>query len=321
MKTLIKHKKVLIVFFLNLFIIFSFVACFFYDCHLAGAWLVFFCLFSISFLNLIIFYLLKILKRERENVCSCEKDSSLKIDACLDKMSKTYNVMEINRISVGIYHDLGNILTALNLSVDQIKCLGDNKRDAKVLTREILDISQKASSFVSFLKKQCCKKDEISNFNLSDEVRNCLALFNFYFTKYNIAIKTALQDDIFLFADNVKFDQVIINIISNAVESLKSKKDDCSRRIFVKIFKEASFIKIVIKDWGVGIDKDSLGKVFNPFFSSKKDKKDDHCGLGLFLVKNIIENDFFGKIKIKSDINRGAKFIIKIPEQLNELVF
>ncbi|PKM91687.1 hypothetical protein CVU82_00560 [Candidatus Falkowbacteria bacterium HGW-Falkowbacteria-1] len=313
MRILIKYKKALAIFLLNLFILFSFVFCLFCDRRFIGIGLVFTCLFSIIFLNSIVLYLIKILKKERKNICFCREDSSSKISACLNKMAKVYNVMEISKISSGIYHDLANILTALNLSVNQIKYVGGNERDVGVLVKETLNISQKAGSLVSFLKNQCCKKFEITKFNLADEIKNCLSLFNFYFIKYDITIETTLQDDIYLFASHIKFDQTIINIISNAIDSLKSKSTNCSRKIFVKLFREASFIKIIIKDGGVGIDKDNLSKIFNPFFSLKDDESNNHCGLGLFLVRSIIENDFFGKIKVKSDTNRGAKFIIKIP--------
>jgi len=167
---------------------------------------------------------------------------------------------------------------------------------------------------VSFLRDQYKQKMRLDNFKISEEIKNCLMLFNFYFTKYSIKIKLILEDNLFLFSSKVKFSQLIINLISNSIDSLKQKKIGSSRKINIKLFKNNDFIYLIFKDNGIGIDLKDLSSIFDPFFSSKTNKDNNtNCGLGLFSCKRIVERDFSGRIKVKSDLGRGAKFIIRIP--------
>lgn len=69
-------------------------------------------------------------------------------------------------------------------------------------------------------------------------------------------------------------------------------------------------IEIEVEDEGVGIPEENLKHIFEPFYSSKEDGKG--VGIGLFVVYGII-NQFGGDISVKSKINEGTVFIIKLP--------
>ena len=67
-------------------------------------------------------------------------------------------------------------------------------------------------------------------------------------------------------------------------------------------------IQIIFEDTGIGIPKDNLPRVFNPFFSTRP----EGTGLGLSITKNIVEQHE-GKIEVKSRMGVGTKFIITLP--------
>lgn len=317
MSEIIKYKKVLIVLLLNILLLCSFVFCVFCDYRFIKIEAIMLCLFSVLSLNLVIICLFKIIEKEKKDVLLKKIEFKRKTKECLDKMLECYNIVEINKISFGIYHDLANILTALNLSINQIKTEVSDKeiKNLNSNIEESLDISKKAISLASFLKYQYKQKDMGSAFNLSQEIERCLSLFSFYLKKYNIKTNLNLQGNIVLFSKQVRFSQIVINLIGNAIDSLKLKEGLGVKEIKIILIDNLDFINLTIKDNGVGIKNEYLKLIFNPFFSLKNSEGNLHCGLGLFFCKKIVEKDFLGKIKVKSDFGRGAKFVIKIPRQ------
>lgn len=70
------------------------------------------------------------------------------------------------------------------------------------------------------------------------------------------------------------------------------------------------WVELTIEDTGVGIPKDNLGKIFDPFFSTKPEG--EGTGLGLSVSYGII-TQHKGKVEVKSKVNKGTSFIIKLP--------
>ena len=71
---------------------------------------------------------------------------------------------------------------------------------------------------------------------------------------------------------------------------------------------EAHEVQVIFEDTGIGIPGENLGKIFNPFFSTRP----DGTGLGLSITKNIVEQ-LGGRIEVESNVNVGTKFIITLP--------
>jgi signal transduction histidine kinase len=99
-----------------------------------------------------------------------------------------------------------------------------------------------------------------------------------------------------------EFLQVMINIISNAADAITN-----NGVITIKLFRKNGDIIISVEDNGKGIEKDAISKIFDPYYSTKKDS----MGLGLYMSKMIIEKHLKGEIFVESSLGDGAKFIIK----------
>lgn len=104
-----------------------------------------------------------------------------------------------------------------------------------------------------------------------------------------------------------KLNQVFMNIISNAVQSIEG--EGCVT-ISTTFEKENSQIKISIKDTGKGMSEETMTKIFEPFYTTKP--VGDGTGLGLFISFGIIESHH-GHIEVKSEIGMGSEFIISLP--------
>jgi signal transduction histidine kinase len=96
---------------------------------------------------------------------------------------------------------------------------------------------------------------------------------------------------------------VIYNLLDNALDACREKGN-----IFISLSQKKKKINIIIKDTGVGMDKETLSSIFNLFFT----KKDGGVGVGMAVAKRIIEAHN-GDIKVNSRPGRGSKFIITLP--------
>lgn len=129
----------------------------------------------------------------------------------------------------------------------------------------------------------------------------------------NITISTDIQGDIYIRADETMIMRVFINLISNAV---KYGKEDGN--ILVSLKWSEDMVTGAVKDDGIGILEKDLPKIWNRFFQvdrSRTSKKEDGLGLGLSMVKWMIEAHR-GTIEVESSIEEGTVFTFRIPGTL-----
>jgi len=126
--------------------------------------------------------------------------------------------------------------------------------------------------------------------------------------KKDVDIKTDIPDDVKLKADAELIGRAIYNLLDNALDACREKGN-----IVISVEQKKKKINIIIKDKGVGMDKETLSSIFNLFFT----KKDGGVGVGMAVAKRIIEAHN-GDIKVESQAGRGSKFIITLPRGGNE---
>ena len=152
---------------------------------------------------------------------------------------------------------------------------------------------------------------EISTFDINSELKRCLATFEQRCTQKHISLEITFDAEVSLVdADQSKIEQVIQNLVDNAI---KFSHDNSTIDIHTKEKNQKVFISI--KDHGIGIPKESLGKVWKRFYktdlSRGKDKKG--TGLGLSITKEIIENHG-ENINVISTEGVGTEFIFSLPK-------
>ncbi|MCP5196843.1 MAG: CHASE2 domain-containing protein [Gammaproteobacteria bacterium] len=104
-----------------------------------------------------------------------------------------------------------------------------------------------------------------------------------------------------------KINQVFMNMIQNAIQSIPDKGD-----IWIKTELQENWVKIIVRDNGIGIVKENLHRIFDPFFTTKP--IGTGTGLGLSITYNIIK-EHHGNIEVHSEINKGTEFTIELPIQ------
>ena len=116
-----------------------------------------------------------------------------------------------------------------------------------------------------------------------------------------------------LYGDPVKFQQIIANLVNNAIDSYGS--DVCAtdhKLVRLDLCVRQNHLTVEVSDRGCGITTDQLKQLFQPFYSTKG-TAGLGLGIGLFAVKRYVETDFHGSIRAKSSVRRGTQFIVKLP--------
>ena len=231
----------------------------------------------------------------------------------------------------GLAHDFNNILVGIITSVSIIKSDLENNDFSKIKKYvDIIDRSgERAASIVAQLLTISREKPlEFKNIDLNKSIKDVVVICNNSFDKSIIITTTYLSEPAITYADISQIEQVILNLCINASHAMtimvgEDKKKGGSLNIDLeKIMldklsvnihpdaEEQEYFVVKIKDTGVGMDKDTLGKIFVPFFTTKE--KNKGTGLGLAMAYNIIKQHK-GFITVYSEINKGTVFIIYFP--------
>lgn len=201
----------------------------------------------------------------------------------------------------------------LNLELGLLKP-EDMIYNIKTIMKSTQDLSKTIDTF-----RDLTYTDKLDRFNLSEVINKCVETKKYIFDKNDIKVITSLDNDIVLVNLPNSLMQAIINIMHNSKEAL----DKCDERkyIFISTKLDDDRVIIKLKDNAGGIKTEFLGKIFEPYFTTKH--QSHGIGLGLNIVYKIITDSMIGKIKVRNsrftheNANfEGAEFTITIPLSL-----
>lgn len=171
-----------------------------------------------------------------------------------------------------------------------------------IISNEIERSLSVINDFSSLGKLKKLNKEEVDLQVLLEEI---ITILNPLFKKNNANIYLNIKDDIYVNIDYLRMKQVFVNILKNALEA---KKDDEQLNVFIEVKKDLNNLKIIIKDNGIGMDKNTLERITEIFYTTKANGN----GLGVVLSKEIIEMHK-GSINYKSTKGKGTTVTITLP--------
>ena len=144
---------------------------------------------------------------------------------------------------------------------------------------------------------------DLSKFSIDSLFRKCKLLMESCISNNIKIVANVYPEELSLVADYTQVEQVLINLIKNAIDALSGKKNGT---IHLKSFYADGGILIKVKDNGIGISGDIIEDIFVPFFTTKE----NGSGIGLSLSKQIMQNHD-GTISVNSSPNKGSEFTLK----------
>ena len=207
-----------------------------------------------------------------------------------------------------VAHEIKNPLTPMRLSVQnfQRKFNPDDpnihqKVDeyTKTLIQQIDTMSSIASAFSNFAKMPAQQNETLNVVNI---VKLALDIFSEDYISF-----LADEEKIIAKFDRTQLIRVVTNLVKNAIQAIP---DDREPKIMVNVKSEKDNVSIIVVDNGNGISEENKNKVFEPKFTTKT----SGMGLGLAMVKNIVET-YNGSITFTSDKDTGTIFKVTFPKE------
>lgn len=251
------------------------------------------------------------LKQERDQleIRVAERTEELRKEQA-DKIAQLSKFIEFGKMSSGLFHDLVNHLSSLFLNLERVdKAKEKDLSEVREYLEEASIAKTKVEDFLDIIRKQLKDQTRKNRFSLKKEVQQTIQILSYKGKINGVEIVLDCQKDINLFGNTAKFNHVLINIINNAIDSYSNIKRK-QKQVFVRVALKEKVVVLEIEDKGCGIEKENISKIFEPFFTTKEKKG---TGIGLANVKEIIENEFSGLIKVESQIKQGTKFILELP--------
>jgi nitrogen fixation/metabolism regulation signal transduction histidine kinase len=224
------------------------------------------------------------------------------------KLARSEREQAWREMAKQVAHEIKNPLTPMRLTVQSFERRFDPsdekikeklKEFSQTLIQQIDVMSSIASAFSDFAKMPTQKKEQIEIISV---VKFALDIFNEDYIKYDTE-----NTELFAYLDKTQLVRILTNLVKNAIQATDKKENPL---IEVKVLSEDNNLKITVSDNGKGISEDVKDLIFEPKFTTKT----SGMGLGLAMIKNIIEA-YDGSISFTSKEGVGTIFTVTLPKK------
>ena len=250
---------------------------------------------------------------ELKEIDEYDKDNSLE-----NQLIHTSKMAQIGIMATEITHEMTQPLTYLNnylytlsddLTTDDPILNNKLKNNLDIATKEVNRLIKLVNHIQEFSRKDL-EQNRIP-IKFSKVISQTLLIMNDQIQSTNIKLIKNIQKDLpYLNVNPNDMEQVFINLLQNAIDSLKEMENNAILEIVIYQKKEQNKFFIEINDNGKGVDEQIRNKIFTPFFTTKPAGKG--TGLGLNIIQKII-GKYGGTINCRSSDGQGASFVISLP--------
>jgi PAS domain S-box-containing protein len=226
-----------------------------------------------------------------------------------EEAKRAERLSALGNLAAGVAHEIRNPLNAISITAQRLKSEFEPQKDqgeysafTQVILHEIKRLDGIINQFLSLAKAQKLNLAPVDMDGFLNEVTN---LAEIEAKERKIEVRRAIENLPEILVDSGELKKALLNIMLNGIQAMPS-----SGELSVRSYLDDSQANIVIeiRDSGVGISKEKLSKIFQPYFSTRE----KGTGLGLSIAYRII-SDHKGKIEVKSEVDKGTLFVIKLP--------
>ena len=219
----------------------------------------------------------------------------------------------IHTLSAGVAHELRNPLSAMDLNLhllnEALKEQGGPAQDVarylQIVNAECRRLSSVLDNFMKFAKLTTMGIHEV---DVRKVIAHIVALMQFDARARKIQLQERVGDGLPpVFGDETQISQALMNIVVNAFQAMPNG-GRCSIIAQVRVHTDVSWVEVAVSDTGVGITKDDLSHLFEPFYTTKA----DGTGLGLAIAYRIMQ-DHGGAVRVASIPGSGTTVVMQFP--------
>jgi signal transduction histidine kinase len=230
-----------------------------------------------------------------------------KLEESVAKLAQSEREQAWRDMAKQVAHEIKNPLTPMRLTVQSFQRKFDPedpdvkqkmKDYSETLIQQIDTMTSVASAFSNFASMPAQQNETLNVVNI---VELALDIFNEDYINFQ-----SKEEEIITKMDRTQLIRIITNLVKNAIQAIP--EDQEKKLIIVSVKKVRNNVMISVRDNGVGIDKENRFHIFEPKFTTKT----SGMGLGLGIIKNIIEN-YKGTITFESERGKGTIFMVTLP--------
>ncbi|MDB4053243.1 ATP-binding protein [Octadecabacter sp.] len=238
---------------------------------------------------------------ERKKV---EKD----LEVAEQTVAQTSKLAALGEMSAAVSHELNQPLAAMKTYLAGARLLISRERpdEAVVAVGRIDSLIDRMGAITKQLKSYARKgSDRLEPVDVKDALQSSLSMMEPQLRQRQVAITRTLPDEpVMIYADRMRLEQVIVNLLRNALDATKMSPDPN----FEILLAQGDVVRLSVRDNGSGIE--DLDELFEPFYTTKA--PGDGTGLGLAISSGIV-NDFGGRLTARNAIKGGAIFEVELP--------
>jgi len=233
------------------------------------------------------------------------------------ELAHATRVMTMGQLTASIAHELNQplagIMTNAGTGLRMLTAEPPNVDGARETARRTIRDANRASEVISRLRALFAKRDTASEIvDLNAAVQEVVALSVNELQRNGVGIRLTLAPDLpYVMGDRVQLQQVALNFILNAAESMAGEKDRTKEIVVSTKVEATGHVKVAVKDTGSGFDPTSAERLFTPFYTTKS----NGMGIGLSVSRTIVEQHQ-GRLWAEQNDGPGSTFCFSIPSTL-----
>ena len=226
------------------------------------------------------------------------------------RFSHQQKVSSLAFLSTSIAHEMKNNLGAIRMIFEGIlsgydDVSADKNDQKKYLQMAYNQLVETIKTPERLLRLARYSDNEDVEINVEDAVKDMLLMIDYDAKRHGISIKTQLDKNLQFYGNDADFKMIILNLTQNAIKAMADGGE-----LFLGTKAKNNNLYLTVRDTGIGIAKDKLKHIFEPFYSADDNSKSS--GLGLAIVSSLIEK-MHGRISVKSKVGKGTEFSIRLP--------
>ncbi len=248
-------------------------------------------------------------------VAESEIELASKVQELYSQLEHQKQLAAISDLTTGISHELGQPITNIRYTVQFYRRIFQNGAAAdqlSVVFDSILEETQRMGGLIRRLSPLTSSRSIVTEFDVMERIRLRVDGERPRLTESGIVVTVSPKRRIQIEGDSVKFDQLVSNLLLNAIDAVCEKHPSQAGKIDFQVTGSGEQIRISVSDNGPGVPIGNRNKIFDPFFSTKAPGKGE--GLGLFIIWSLLKM-VGGKIWVDSNYHGGARFVLTMPKR------
>jgi PAS domain S-box-containing protein len=227
--------------------------------------------------------------------------------------ARVSRIVTMGELTASIAHEINQPLAAVatnaSASLHWLAVQPPNLAEAREAMTGAMQEAQRASRVIDRVRTLLKKASpELRILNVNDVIREVLSLADSELTASGVAVQLALAPDVAVIGDRVQLQQVVLNLIMNAMDAMAAVTDR-PRTLAIKSVKDVEDVVVEVQDSGKGLDPEQVSRIFDSFFTTKP----DGIGMGLSISRSIVEAHG-GQLIASPACPHGALFQVVLPK-------